>query len=251
MGIPIYILEASITWVIRRAAEGKFVNGLDNNKTSPWNDIVNKTMFNSTKKGKYIELSMKIKMLLKIQNENLLPKGGGGDQPSLDHSVLTLLSDQAESKCAKYIFKHMIKTLKESQTIKRTWIPYGRLISEILHQGGILKALKEVNYFIDAQLGTVTGKIINDSTLKHMKLIKKEDHIVLSIDMKESTVISNLMDDFPPICKHDPLEVRVMYMMDHFERTGQTIKISDIPETMYGGALPIANSRKCKKRAMT
>ena len=54
----------------------------------------------------------------------------------------------------------MIKTLKESQTIKRAWIPYGRLISEILHQGGILKALKEVNYFTDAQLSTITGKKI-------------------------------------------------------------------------------------------
>ena len=54
MGIPVYISEASITWVIRRASEGKFVNVLDNNKTSPWNDIVNKTMFNSTKKGKSV-----------------------------------------------------------------------------------------------------------------------------------------------------------------------------------------------------
>jgi len=60
------------------------VTGLDNNKKSPWNNIVNKTMFNSTNKGKYSELSTRTKMLLKIQNENLLPKGGGGDQPSLD-----------------------------------------------------------------------------------------------------------------------------------------------------------------------
>jgi len=33
--------------------------------------------------------------------------------------------------------------------------------------------------------------------------------------------------------------------------TGQTIKISDIPDEMYGGALPIAKSRRSKKRAMT
>jgi len=73
---------------------------------------------------------------------------------------------------------------------------------------------------------------------------------VLSIDLKESTVLSNLMDDFPPICKQNPIEVQVRYMVDHFERTGQTIKISDIPENMYGDALPIAKSRKSKKRAM-
>ena len=186
------------------------MSGLDNNKTSPWNNIVNKTMFNSTKKGKYSELSMKIKMMLKIQNENLLPKGGGGDQPSLEHRVfLHFFLTKQKADVPKYIFRHMIKTLKESQSIKRTWIPYGRLISEILHQGGILNALKEVNYFTDAQLGTVTGKIINCSTLKHMKLIKKEDHKVLSTYLKESTVLSNLMDDFPPICKQDPIEVQV------------------------------------------
>ena len=241
MGIPVFISEASISWVIRRASEGKFVSGLDNGKTSSWNDIVNKTLFNNTKKGKYSELSMKVKMMLKIQNENFLPKGGGGDQPSLDHRVfLHFFLTKQKANVPKYIFRHMIKTLKESQTIKKSWIPYGRLISEILHQGRILNALKEVNYFIDAQLGTVTGKIINGSTLKHMKLIKKEDHKVLSTDLKESPVLSNLMDDFPPICKKDPIEVQAMYMADYFERTGQTIKISDIPEEMYGGALPIA-----------
>ena len=84
-----------------------------------------------------------------------------------------------------------------------------------------------------------------------MKLIRKEDHKVLSTDLKESSVISNLMDDFPPICKQDPLEVRVMYMKEYFEMTGQTIKISDIPDEMYGGALPIAKSRMSLKRKMT
>jgi len=251
MGILVFISEATISRVIRRAYEGKFVNGLDNIKTSPWNDIVNKTMFNNTRKGKYSELSMVNKMLLKIQNENLLPKGGG-DQPSLDHRVfLHFFLTKQKSNVPMYIFRHIIKTLRESQTIKRFWIPYGRLFSEILHQGGILNALKEVNFFTDAQLGTETGKIINGSTLKHIKLIKKEDYKVLSTDLKESTIVSNLMDDFPPICKQDPVEVQLRYMMDHFERTGQTIKISDIPENMSRGALLIAKSRKSKKRAMT
>jgi len=111
--------------------------------------------------------------------------------------------------------------------------------------------LKKVDYFTDAQLGTVTWKIINGGTLKHMKLIRKEDHKELSTDLKESSVISNVMDDFPPICKQDPLEVRVMYMKEYFEMTGQTIKIIDIPDEMYGGALPIAKSRKSYKRKMT
>jgi len=99
----------------------------------------------------------------------------------------------------KYIFKHMIKTLRESQLSNRTWIPYGRLISEILHQGGILRALSDTKVFTDKHLGTVIGKVINGSTLRHMKLIRKEDYKKLDTDMKESTTISNLMEDFPPI----------------------------------------------------
>jgi len=91
-------------------------------------------MFNSKKKGSYINLSMEKKMMLKIQNENLLPKGGCSDQPSLEHKVfMQFFIKKEEANVPKYNFKHMIKTLKESQLIKRAWIPYGRLILEILN----------------------------------------------------------------------------------------------------------------------
>jgi hypothetical protein len=101
----------------------------------------------------------------------------------------------------------MIKELRESQNSNRCWISYGKLISEILHQGGILKVLKELNIFTDDQLGTETGKVINGQTLKKMKLIGKRVFKKLSTDLKESDAISALMDGFPPICKQDPIEV--------------------------------------------
>jgi len=76
MGIPVVISVDTIAGVIRRASEGRFVYGLSNKKSS-WIPIVNRTIFNSSTKGKYKELNMRTKMLLKIQNENLLPKGSG------------------------------------------------------------------------------------------------------------------------------------------------------------------------------
>jgi len=247
MGIPVFISERVISWLIRRAFEGRFLSGLVNNKTSPWNEVVNRTMFNSTKKGKYCDLSMEHKLLLKIQNENLLPKGGGGDQPSLDDRVfMHFFMTSEKANVPKYISRHMIKTLRERKTIKRSWIPYGRLISEILHQGGILSALSETKIFTNKQLDTVTGKIINGSTLRHMKLIRKEDYKKLEIDLKESNPISNLMEDFPPICMQDPLDVRVNFILKHYETTGETIRMEDVPETMYGGALPVASRKKRK-----
>jgi len=112
-------------------------------------------------------------MMLKIQNENLLPKGGGSDQSSLEHMVfLHFFIKKEKANVPKYIFKHMIKTLKESQLNNRTWIPYRRLISEILYPGGILKALEHTKVFTDQELGTVTGKITNGSILGNIRLTK-------------------------------------------------------------------------------
>jgi len=115
MGVPVFISQEIIAYVIGRASKGSFKDGLDNNKKSPWNEIVNQTMYNGKKKGAYSDLSMEKKMLPKIQNENLLPKGGGSDQPSLEHRVfLHYFIKKEKANVPKYIFKHMIKALKES-----------------------------------------------------------------------------------------------------------------------------------------
>jgi len=53
-----FINQEIIDYVIGRASEGNYKDGLDNNKKIPWNDVVNETMFNSKKKGSYNNLSM-------------------------------------------------------------------------------------------------------------------------------------------------------------------------------------------------
>jgi hypothetical protein len=191
-------------------------------------------------------------MLLKIQNENLLPKGGGSDQPSLAHKVfLHHFINKTRVNVPKYIFRHMIKELKESQNNNRSWVPYGIVISEILHQGRILKAISEVQIYNDTHLGTVTGKVISGKTLKNMSLIPKDGFIELPIDLTESDAISNLMEGFPPICKQEPLDVQMYYIQERFALTGKKIRLEDVPETMYGGALPVAKGRKSKRKAIT
>jgi len=37
MGVPVFISQEIIAYVIGRASEGSFKDGLDNNKKSPWN----------------------------------------------------------------------------------------------------------------------------------------------------------------------------------------------------------------------
>jgi hypothetical protein len=41
------------------------------------------------------------------------------------------------------------------------------------------------------------------------------------------------------------------YIVDHFESTGKTIRLCDVPDTVYGGALPVAKSRKTKRKDLT
>jgi len=136
----------------------------------------------------------------------------------------------------------------QNQQKNRTFVPYERLLSEIFHQGGMLKVLKLSKAIDDNQLGTMVGKYINGSTLYNMRLVKTV--IKMDTDLQESNILSNLMDKFPPICKQDPSDVRAHYVHEHWKATGETIKYSDILDTMYGGSLPVASKkRKAKKSA--
>lgn len=71
----------------------------------------------------------------------------------------------------RYIFHHMIWALKESEEKQRAYIPYGRLLSKIFHQGRILEALRLSKVVTDKLLGTMVGKYINGATLKHIYLV--------------------------------------------------------------------------------
>ena len=172
MGIPISIYEETIAKACGRDAEGSFKENL-NSKTSPWKAVVNRSLFNGKKKGKYCDMQKEHKLLVKIMAECLLPKGGGVNQLSLEHKVfLHFVVTFEKANVPKYIFNHMLWALKESQDNNISFIPYGRLLLEIFHQGGILKVIKLSKTVTDDQLGTVTGKVINASTLTKMLLIK-------------------------------------------------------------------------------
>jgi len=41
VGVPVFTNQEIIAYVIGRASESNFKDGLDNNKKSPWNEIVN------------------------------------------------------------------------------------------------------------------------------------------------------------------------------------------------------------------
>jgi hypothetical protein len=207
-------------------------------------------LFKGKKDGKYSNMEKEHKVLQMLMQECFLPKGVGVHHLSIDHKVfLHYFITYDKVNLGRYIFHHLLWALKESQEKNITFIPYGSVLSEIFHQGGILATIKLSKIVNDDQLGTVVGKYINGSTLKNMNLV--QEFVKMDTDLKESNILSNLMDDFPPICKQDPLEVRVAYVYDHLKATGEIIKYSDILDTMYGGSLPISSKKRKSKKKVT
>ncbi|RHN58827.1 hypothetical protein MtrunA17_Chr4g0006621 [Medicago truncatula] len=238
MGIPVTINEQVIAQAMRRDASGTYDGEeIPNPRTSPWKEIVNNIIYGSKDAKPYSTLSMEKKMLLKIQNENIFPKGGGNDQPSLGHKVFLhhTISQETTMNVPKYMFKK--------------FVPYGRLLSIIFQEGGILSALKDVGIYDNQKLGAVKGKIINGAALVNMRLISTCKK--LDTDMHESDVISDLVTHHIPICKKDPLDVQRTFIMEFYKSYKKKIDLKDVPEEMYGGALPVAKGRKSKKKQIT
>ena len=196
MGILVTISEEVIGRACRREVEGAFQWSL-NKKTSEWIPVVKKTLFKGKKDGKYIDMEKEHKVLQKLMHECFLPKGGGVDHLSLEHKVfLHFLISYEKVNLPSYIFHHMLWDLRESQERNRSFVPYGRLLFEIFHQGGMLIALKTSKAITDSQLGTMVGKNINGTTLFNMHLIKEVDK--KDTDLQESWILSNMIDDSHP-----------------------------------------------------
>jgi len=229
MGIPVTITEEVIGRGCRRDVDGAFQ--WDLKQTSSWKPKVIQTLFKGDAKGKYDDMEKEHRMLQKLMQECFLLKGGGVDTLSLEHKVFSHFLIKFEKiNLPRYIFHHMLWALRKSQEKNRAFIPYGRLLSEIFHQGGMLSALKMSKAVNDDDLGTTVGKYLNGTTLYNMHLIKVVDK--KKTDLKESRILSDLMDGFPPICKQDPIDVQENFVYDHWQRTGETIKYDDIPETI-------------------
>jgi len=116
----------------------------------------------------------KDKMLMKFVTDCFFQKGGGSDQPSLDHKmVLKFLASYQAINLLRYLMHHLCWAIKEGIKGKRRQVPCGRLLSEIFYQGGLIETLEKFNLASDKVLGIATGKIINGKTLQNMKIIGK------------------------------------------------------------------------------
>jgi hypothetical protein len=119
-GIPVRITQWQIEAVL-----GLKASGIDLSSAAEehiWKEIANMAIYNSKKEGKYAELGMETKLLLKIQNENLLPCGGC-EKPNLAQKVFRQHFIKKEKvNVPKYMFKYLIECLKKSQLSDKPWV---------------------------------------------------------------------------------------------------------------------------------
>jgi len=189
-----------------------------------------------------VEIDGSHRVLLKFITDCLFQKGGGSDQPSLDHKlVLYFLATYQKINLPRYLMHHMCWAIKEGIKGKRKQVPCGRLLYEIFSQGKLLETLRRNKLASDKALGTVTGKIINGKTLQNMKIIRKFSPN--EKDLKESVAQSELMRDFPPISKEDNPEVLAELIAAYAKESGGIILDKDTPDIPDEAPLRVRGKR--------
>jgi len=171
MGIPITITEEVIAKACRVASTGRFLWNVS--RKHPLLEIFTYVVLKGNPATKLVEIEGHHRMLLKFITDCFFQKGGGSDQPSVDHKlVLYFLAAYEKINLPRYLMHHLCWAIKEGIRGKRKQIPCGRLLFEIFTQGKLLETLRRYRLATDRSLKTVTGKIINDKTLQNMKIIK-------------------------------------------------------------------------------
>jgi len=172
MGIPITIIEEVIARACRVAPEGRFLWNV--NRKDPLLESYTNLLLKGDPTTKLVDMDESYRMLLKFATHCFFQKGGGSNQPSLDHKlVLYFLATYQAINLPRYLMHHLCWAIKEGIKGKRKQIPCGRLLSEIFSQGGFLETLRKSKLASNRVIGTTTRKIINGKTLQHMKIIGK------------------------------------------------------------------------------
>ena len=175
---------------------------------------------------------------MKFMTDCFFQKGGGSDQPSVDHKlVLYFLSAFDKINLPKYLMHHLCWAIKEGIRGKRKQIPYGRLLSEIFTEGKLLETLRRNQLASDKTLRTIIRKIINGKTLHNMKIIKKFSPN--EKDLKESAVQAELMKDFPPFYKERNPEVLAELIAGYVKESGGIILDDETPDVPYEAPLRV------------
>jgi len=130
MGIPITITKEVIAKACRVTSTGRYI--WNANRNHPLLDSYKGVVLKGNSSTKLVDIDGQHRMLLKFMTECFFQKGGGSDQPNIDHKlVLYFLTAFNKINLPKYLMHHLCWAINEGIRGKRKQIPCGRLLSEI------------------------------------------------------------------------------------------------------------------------
>lgn len=220
MGVKVTITKAMIVKITGFKDNGMFFTDTDKTiKTSEWGPIIHKALFEGRLNEKCVNLVKEHMVHHKHMIICFMPREGGTDYMSWDHKhFLRFLVKNFPINLPTYISEHMCNSIREGIKGKRT-VPYTRLISVIIHQGGLLQRLHDLGISSDEHLCTCTGRVNNGTMLGSMKIIGKKDVIIFYEDLKLYVKTTELIDEFPPISMEDHPIVFAEYIVVYYKKT--------------------------------
>ena len=122
MGIPITNTEEVIAKSCRVTATGRFI--WNANRNHPLLDSYKGVVLKGNSSTKLVDIDGHHRMLLKFMTECFFQKGGGSDQPIVDHKlVLYFLAAFDKINLAKYLMHHLCWAVKEGIRARESRFP--------------------------------------------------------------------------------------------------------------------------------
>ncbi|CAI8614511.1 unnamed protein product [Vicia faba] len=121
------------------------------------------------------------------------------DYINVDQQFLIYFIDQkVKINLAHFLFNHLrtsVKETREEERTKRDWIPFGRLISDILTENRLIEHLIEAQEL--STIEPIVGKPLNAKNLKKMKLIENIQKEPRATPIADITNRRVPLSDFP------------------------------------------------------
>jgi len=118
MGIPVIITEEVIVRTCRMAPEGRFIWNVS--RKDPLLESYTNLLLKGNPTTKLVDMDGKDRMLLMFVTDCFFQKGGGSDQPSLDHKmVLYFFAAYQAINLPRYLMHHLCWAIKEGIKGKR------------------------------------------------------------------------------------------------------------------------------------
>ncbi|XP_057418299.1 uncharacterized protein LOC130712486 [Lotus japonicus] len=250
----IVISEESIAKLLgMEFQQGKRIKNVDAN-IAGMKTKVNKEIYDNWSQTKTKYGIKDLKPLMKIWQKIFIyyihPRTGGTDYLNATQKVIMYYISTSEPICLPFLlFNYLKECIEKSRTTasenKRSisYIPYGRLLSDIFVQNKLVKTLSDLGLHEDLTMSI--GDALNGTKLKRMQIIEKVQ-VEPSEDTSEEVRQRNYpVDDFPLWSRKDN-PASILEYVRMLRRNGDKITLEEFVKTLPESP-PEMPTRRSKK----